>query len=677
MTHELVSIVLPVYNEDENIQECLRRLSQALGGLDYEILVCYDFDEDTTLGAVARMDTPPATVRFVKNTIGPGVANAIKAGFKAATGDVIVTTMADLSDPPEVIPAMVEKIRAEGADVVSASRYMKGGSQTGGPLLKRLLSRTAGLSLHWLTGLATHDATNNFRAYSRTFLENTAMESDKGFEVALELTVKAHLAGFKVAEVASTWVDRSAGQSRFRMWRWMPRYLKWYIRAMAAPAFVWGVLAVTLAAAFYMVGHYGRDIPWWDEWKNVPYVTGREPVTASWIWHQHNEHRIPIPKIVYVLLVDASGGDFRAPKVFNTLGLGVVAFAFIICARNIRGRMSFTDAFFPLAWLHWAHSETMLWGFQVQFVLSTALFSAILMSIAGFKGSLKPPRALLVGGCLVLLPLCGAQGLVLVPALLVWLLYAAFCSLRSAEPPAKRAGYVMLASVALAAAVGVLYFVGLDVTRGMRLHPTLREFLRTSLEFLSVSFGPAAKLTWRWSGYVTAFLYVFLGLFLVRVALARREERLRATGFLAVLISLGLLAASIGWGRAINGPQVGFANRYVAISLPFVCLVYLVFVHYRHSRLLRYVPLVLFAVALVSFPYNCNYDRWTFYRWRRWESDRFRHDVLAGMSSADLAHKYWEAFYRDQDEALLAEQIEVLRKARLGPFRGKSKQQSR
>ncbi|MCD6404804.1 MAG: hypothetical protein J7M19_03150, partial [Planctomycetes bacterium] len=111
---------------------------------------------------------------------------------------------------------------------------------------------------------------------------------------------------------------------------------------------------------------------------------------------------------------------------------------------------------------------------------------------------------------------------------------------------------------------------------------------------------------------------------------------------------------------------------YVAISLPLVCLAYLVWTRYRNSRLLRCVPLVLFVVALVSFPYNCNYDRWTFYRWRRWESDRFRHDALAGMSSADLAHKYWKAFYRDQDEALLVEQIEILRKARLGPFRGEN-----
>jgi glycosyltransferase involved in cell wall biosynthesis len=159
------------------------------------------------------------------------VAWALRAGFRAAAGDVVVTTMADLSDPPEIIPAMAEKIRA-GAAVVAGSRYMKGGSQTGGPFLKRTLSRLAGLSLYWLAGLKTHDATSNFRAYSAAFLRQVKVESTHGFEVAMELTVKAHLAGQRIDEVPSTWVDRSAGQSRFRMWKWMPRYLRWYWKAL-------------------------------------------------------------------------------------------------------------------------------------------------------------------------------------------------------------------------------------------------------------------------------------------------------------------------------------------------------------------------------------------------------------------------------------------------------------
>ncbi|MCV7098951.1 glycosyltransferase [Mycobacterium palustre] len=235
----LVSVVIPVYNEGENIQACVRRLTEALKDTAHELLVCYDFDEDTTLPALAAMPDKPATVRLVRNSLGKGVANALVAGFAAAQGDVIVTTMADLSDPPSVIPLMAAKIRDEGADVVSGSRYMPGGTQRGGPRLKTLMSRTAGLSLHYVGRVPTHDATTNFRAYSRRFLDDVPVQSSRGFEVGLELTTKAHLLGYRVDEVPSSWDDRTAGTSKFDLGGWLPAYLHWYGLAMRRPAVRW------------------------------------------------------------------------------------------------------------------------------------------------------------------------------------------------------------------------------------------------------------------------------------------------------------------------------------------------------------------------------------------------------------------------------------------------------
>lgn len=228
----LVSIVVPVYNEADNIASCLNGIADAMNGIPHEVLVVYDFDEDTTLPVVKAMGDKAGSARLVKNTIGRGAANALKTGFASALGDVIVTTMADLSDPPDVIPVMAEKIR-KGAAVVSGSRYMSGGSQSGGPLFKRTLSRIAGESLYYVAGLGTHDATTNFRAYSGSFIKGVTIESGQGFQIALELTVKAHLAGLVVDEVPSSWTDRSAGQSRFKLFKWLPGYLKWYLKAMA------------------------------------------------------------------------------------------------------------------------------------------------------------------------------------------------------------------------------------------------------------------------------------------------------------------------------------------------------------------------------------------------------------------------------------------------------------
>jgi hypothetical protein len=144
---------------------------------------------------------------------------------------MVVVMMADRSDEPRDVAKMAALIR-EGADVVSGSRYMPGGGQDGGPLVKRTLSRLAGVSLYYLTGLPTRDATNNFRAYSRRVVTDIPVEGTASFALALELTLKAHWRGWRVAEVPTTWHDRSAGQSRFRLFAWMPHYLHWYLLAL-------------------------------------------------------------------------------------------------------------------------------------------------------------------------------------------------------------------------------------------------------------------------------------------------------------------------------------------------------------------------------------------------------------------------------------------------------------
>jgi dolichol-phosphate mannosyltransferase len=111
---------------------------------------------------------------------------------------------------------------------------MEGGSQEGGPWLKRTLSRLAGVSLRLLVGFPTHDATNNFRLYDAALVREMGVESTGGFELALELTAKAFRRGVPIAETPTTWRDRTAGESRFRLMKWLPRYLHWYGYALAS-----------------------------------------------------------------------------------------------------------------------------------------------------------------------------------------------------------------------------------------------------------------------------------------------------------------------------------------------------------------------------------------------------------------------------------------------------------
>jgi dolichol-phosphate mannosyltransferase len=227
-----LTVVVPVYNEGENVVPTLRDVVERTRARPLEVLVVYDFDEDTTVPVVKRLQAEMPELRLHRNTIGRGVLNAIKAGLAAATAPYVLVTMGDGSDDAGDIDAMYE-LAESGADVVAGSRYARGGKQLGGPLLKRSMSRAAGLSLHWLGGLPIHDSTSNFRLYSRRLLDRVTIESTGGFELGIELTVKAYLLGLTIAEVPTTWRDRTAGTSRFQLWNWLPRYLHWYRRGLA------------------------------------------------------------------------------------------------------------------------------------------------------------------------------------------------------------------------------------------------------------------------------------------------------------------------------------------------------------------------------------------------------------------------------------------------------------
>jgi glycosyltransferase involved in cell wall biosynthesis len=230
----MVNIIIPVYNEAENIQAALERIEAAVT-MPHTIAVIYDREDDTTIPVVQKLYPNSNHIHLVKNKYGSGALNAIKTGLEEASGTYALVTMADLSDPPEVINVMYEKAEAEDADVVCASRYMKGGSQTGGPLIKSLLSRIAGLTLHHFAKLPVHDATNSFKLYRISFLRQQNIESTGGFELGLELVVKAFVQGLRIAETPTTWTDRTAGKSNFLFFRWLKNYIHWYIYAFTAP----------------------------------------------------------------------------------------------------------------------------------------------------------------------------------------------------------------------------------------------------------------------------------------------------------------------------------------------------------------------------------------------------------------------------------------------------------
>lgn len=227
-----LDIVIPVYNEGRNIVATLAALKRSVT-TPARVLICYDHAEDDTLPAIRANARAHAglAIEFVRNR-SRGAHAAVMTGFAASTAPFVLMYPADDDTNAAMLDRMVALARG-GCDIVCASRFMPGGSMVGCPLLKAALVRSASFTLNRLARLPTTDASNGFRLFSRRVIERIAVESDQGFSYSIELLVKAHRLGWRIADVPAQWFERQHGVSRFRVLRWLPAYLRWYVYAFA------------------------------------------------------------------------------------------------------------------------------------------------------------------------------------------------------------------------------------------------------------------------------------------------------------------------------------------------------------------------------------------------------------------------------------------------------------
>jgi hypothetical protein len=144
------------------------------------------------------------------------------------------------------------------------------------------------------------------------------------------------------------------------------------------------LVSILLLRAFYQV-----NLPTGDERDHVAVATGDLPLSLSWLWEQHNEHRLPLAKLIWVLSLRLTHYDFRLASLLNVLALGGLCATMVLTAKRIRGRIHYSDAFFPLIVLSPAQYENLLWGWQVGFVTAVVLACALLLLIV----SAQPQRA--------------------------------------------------------------------------------------------------------------------------------------------------------------------------------------------------------------------------------------------------------------------------------------------
>jgi len=226
-----LTVVIPVYNEGENIALTLDRLDQCVP-VPHEVIIVYDLDSDTTLPVVRPILDQHPNWRLVKNDVARGPSGALRTGFRHARGGRVLVMMADLCDDVSQIGQLLTLV-PDVADIACPSRYCKGGRQElHGHAVKIWAPKTAGALLRLFAGINTSDPTNSFKLYSARLLNDIRLTSTVSFSVTIEIVAKAHCLGYRIVEIPTTWLDRQFGKSNFKVGRSLVTYFPWFCLMM-------------------------------------------------------------------------------------------------------------------------------------------------------------------------------------------------------------------------------------------------------------------------------------------------------------------------------------------------------------------------------------------------------------------------------------------------------------
>ena len=220
-----LEIVIPVYNEGPNIVKLFESFNKYVK-TKFRILICYDKEDDDIFNFANEFKKFPFETLFVKNP-GQGPCSAIKEGLYFGNSECVIVYPADDFLNFNIIDKMYSTFKQEN-DIVVASRFIKGGSMKGCPLIKSILVRLASSTLYFLSSIPVRDASNGFRLFSRRLLNRVNLESKVGFAYSLELLAKCNRLKFGIAEIPAQWEERSEGSSRFKVFKWISQYLRWY-----------------------------------------------------------------------------------------------------------------------------------------------------------------------------------------------------------------------------------------------------------------------------------------------------------------------------------------------------------------------------------------------------------------------------------------------------------------
>ena len=229
-----LSVVIPAYNEEQNIAATLKDLSAALRGasIPYEIIVVNDNSLDSTASVVRTAGAADPAVRLVNREPPGGFGRAVRAGLDAVQGDVVVIYMADLSDHPKDAVAYYRKIE-EGYDCVFGSRFVRGGSVEQYPLLKLIVNRIVNKLVQWLFWCPFNDLTNAFKAYRTHVIASCGPYRASHFNLPIEMSLSALVRKYSIAQIPIHWQGRTWGSSKLNLFQMGRRYLSVLLKVYA------------------------------------------------------------------------------------------------------------------------------------------------------------------------------------------------------------------------------------------------------------------------------------------------------------------------------------------------------------------------------------------------------------------------------------------------------------
>ena len=221
-----LDIIIPVYNEDENITRLLKALEDEVA-CNFRVLICYDNETDKTLEHFKNTNVISKEILLIKNPK-QGPNSAIIEGIKLSNAEIILIYMADDFENIKLINNMINLI-IRGNDLVIPSRFIYGGKMIGNKKIKIMLSTFGAYLMYYLVRIPFKDCTNAFKMFSKNLKEKIKFESTKGFTFALELTTKSYLLNLKIIEIPSIWIETKNRKSNFRIYKWLPYYIYWLL----------------------------------------------------------------------------------------------------------------------------------------------------------------------------------------------------------------------------------------------------------------------------------------------------------------------------------------------------------------------------------------------------------------------------------------------------------------